>query len=65
MAEASGGERAIKLDKVAVWAEDKDVYLTIEDADLGTGSAIVTLPRHDAMTRDLRALLVKLGRKVD
>lgn len=65
MATASGGERSVVLDKVSVWAEDLDTYLTIEDDGLGTGAAIITLPRHDAMTRDIRAMLAKMGRKVD
>lgn len=66
MAIVSGGERSITMDKVQVWAEDKDTYLTIEDDDLaGTQSVIITLPRHDAATRAILALLVAKGRKVD
>jgi len=66
MAEASSGERSISFERVHAWAEDKDTYLTIEDHDLvGTGSVIITLPRHDAATRDIRKLLERMGRKVD
>ena len=64
MATASGGERSVTMDKVQFWAEDKDTYMTVED-DQMDGSLILTLPRHDAATRAIRALLVTMGRKVD